>query len=406
MPCADRIIAARIARVFIGMADPNPSILGKGINKLLGAGIEVGFFDKDLRDTIASYNSDFIDHYLSEEDESQDTTEFTDEFDAERQIVRSANLADLDEMNLASYLKAQNEHFKIPSPELWQYLRGARIVDFDEDSGVYRPTVAGLTLFAFDPAQHLVQVPVMVEAKIGEAQAYDEFSDPLVNMPEIVLSFLAIYMRQFTVIDGLKRENYLEYPVTALREAIVNALVHRSLIPGMRVHVKLLPNRIEVHSPGLPVPPLTVAELQTFEAAPFSRNPHIASAMRAMGYMDERGSGITRMRDALVGAGHAEPYYTAKSGYLILTLPGYQSKWEDIRFEGERYDRLPLAAKEILDLVLSNGQTTSSEVGKLRKTSDRTARSLLSSLIAGGFLERRGAGPSTHYVLPSSPAQT
>jgi len=47
-PCAERVVGARIRRVFVGMTDPNPDICGRGVQYLMNHGVEVDFFDLDL----------------------------------------------------------------------------------------------------------------------------------------------------------------------------------------------------------------------------------------------------------------------------------------------------------------------------------------------------------------------
>jgi pyrimidine deaminase RibD-like protein len=60
IPCADRIVERGIRRVVIGMLDPNPRILGRGLWRLRGAGIETVLFDSDLMPVIEELNRDFI----------------------------------------------------------------------------------------------------------------------------------------------------------------------------------------------------------------------------------------------------------------------------------------------------------------------------------------------------------
>lgn len=66
-PCANRLAARRVARVVIGMLDPNPSILGKGVGHLRKAGIEVAFFEADLMGEIEELNREFADHCEAQE---------------------------------------------------------------------------------------------------------------------------------------------------------------------------------------------------------------------------------------------------------------------------------------------------------------------------------------------------
>jgi ATP-dependent DNA helicase RecG len=347
MPCADRVIAARIGRVFIGMPDPNPDIEGRGINKLFNAGVQVEFFDKDLVNIVRKHNQSFIDHYAETDEDNEElgaSFEFSVESDIERHVVDSVAAADLSQPHIEEYLASRGKRFDYPSNELWEFLERNALVAFDESRDSYQATVAGVLLFAPDPSEYLI-------------------------------------------------------PLEALREGILNALVHRSFVEGARTQIKLLDDRVEIRSPGLPVLPLTVERLQRYDAPPFSRNPHIADSMRRMDYMDERGSGIGRMRSALLDSGLGEPEYSIDSGYLVLTLPGYVGDWEEVRFAGAAYNELDSSGKSVLMHVQEHGRITTSEAAETLGIAPRNARKALVALLEAGFLARRGAGRGTYYTL-------
>lgn len=402
MPCVDRVIAARIGRVFIGMPDPNPNIEGRGISKLFNAGVQVEFFDKDLVNIVREHNQSFIDHYADTDEDDEElsaSSEFSVESDIERRIVDSVAAADLSRPHIEEYLALRGKSFDYPSNELWEFLKRNALVTFDESRDSYQATVAGVLLFAPDPSEHLIQMPVLVQANAGTRESYEELSLPLADMPQAIVSFLASYMRRFTVISGLQRVSMPEYPLEALREGILNALVHRSFVEGARTQIRLLDDHVEIRSPGLPVLPLTVERLQRYDAPPFSRNPHIADSMRRMGYMDERGSGIGRMRSVLLNSGLGEPEYSVDSGYLVLTLPGYVGDWKEVRFAGAAYSELDSSGKSVLMHVQEHGRITTSEAAEILGIAPRNARKALVALLEAGFLARRGAGSGTYYTL-------
>jgi len=255
------------------MPDPNPDIEGRGISKLFNAGVQVEFFDKDLVNTVREHNQSFIDHYAEtdEDDEGLSASpEFSVESDIERRIVDSVAAADLSRPHIEEYLALRGKSFDYPSNELWEFLKRNALVAFDESRGSYQATVAGVLLFAPDPSEYLIQMPVLVQANAGTKESYEELSLPLAHMPQAIVSFLASYMRRFTVISGLQRGSMPEYPLEALREGILNALVHRSFVEGARTQIRLLDDRVEIRSPGLPVLPLTVERLQRYDAPPFA----------------------------------------------------------------------------------------------------------------------------------------
>lgn len=91
-----------------------------------------------------------------------------------------------------------------------------------------------------------------------------------------------------------------EYPEFAWQEAIVNAVAHRDYADtGRGVEVWLYDDRMEVLSPGAPVPPVTIEALRRARGSHASRNPLIARILVELGLMREEGEGIPRMFDEM-----------------------------------------------------------------------------------------------------------
>jgi ATP-dependent DNA helicase RecG len=212
-PCVDRILSARISRVFIGIPDPNPRIEGHGIVKLANAGVQVDFFDSDLVEKIRLHNRDFIDYFYDmESDEGYDLSEFVGPSKKEREIVGTSDLAGLSLPHIMEYVAARQADLTIPSRELWKYMAHSGLVAYDSHILSYRPTIAGLLLFGQNPENFLVQSPVLVEAHIGDQVISEDICGPLLDMPQAILDFLSRHMRWFTEIHGLKRVTVPEYP--------------------------------------------------------------------------------------------------------------------------------------------------------------------------------------------------
>ena len=147
-PCARRIVSARIARVVVGMPDPNPEITGKGIYFLQANGVEVDFFDLDLIDQIREANTDFI---MEQESLSAIPKEQLQEFkgpsaEETKPVIRST-VEDFSVEAIKMYLEFRAESFDIPSPELWQYFLKNDFLTFKEGTDTHFPTVAGILLF-------------------------------------------------------------------------------------------------------------------------------------------------------------------------------------------------------------------------------------------------------------------
>jgi ATP-dependent DNA helicase RecG len=105
----------------------------------------------------------------------------------------------------------------------------------------------------------------------------------------------AIRSNDFSGID------YWEYPSEALREALLNAIIHRDYsITGGRIRVFMFDDRVEFYSPGDLLPGVTVERMQRLESQSKLRNPVIVEAFRDLGgFIEKMGTGIQRMARAM-----------------------------------------------------------------------------------------------------------
>ena len=120
-----------------------------------------------------------------------------------------------------------------------------------------QPTLAGLLLFGKNKVGKWLPQNGIDCVKIRGTQISDEIDDTkffgrhaLANL-EDAFAFIYRYNTQSFVIDGMRRIDTFDYPAKALRESLVNALVHRDyIIAGSRIRVHVFENRLEIRSPG------------------------------------------------------------------------------------------------------------------------------------------------------------
>lgn len=137
------------------------------------------------------------------------------------------------------------------------------------------------------------------------------------------MGFLQKNMRISIHIDPQtgKREDRTEYPADALREVILNALVHRDYsvhTENMPIQVTMFSDRIEVRNSGGLYGRLTVDQLGKVQ--PDMRNPFLVTAMEALGETENRYSGIPRIRRAMQEAGLPEPVFQDNRGEFLVCL--------------------------------------------------------------------------------------
>ncbi len=128
-----------------------------------------------------------------------------------------------------------------------------------------------------------------------------------------------------------KREEVND-PQEAMREAIVNALAHRDYEDATRhVIVEVFKNRIEVSSPGGPPSNAKMAVINRGTAKSGARNPLIAQGLRFMEIMEERGTGILRMKASMLAHGLDEPQLAIEDDYFVVTRPVLESRDKEFK---------------------------------------------------------------------------
>jgi ATP-dependent DNA helicase RecG len=399
-PCAERIVSARIGRVVIGIPDPNPDIHGQGITHLLNNNVKVEFFDLDLVEQIREENKNFIAHYEEAErifKESQE--EYEGPSEKEKEPVPTATLEDFSEQEIQKYIAARKKSYRIPSPELWTFFQKNGFIVRHEAESLYIPTVAGLLLFGKNPEDFLVQSKIKLEAHHGANVVTADIAGPLLSLPEKVEEFFINNVTTYTEIKGFKRVEIPGYPWGALREAVMNAIVHRDYKEGARVIIQMFRENIVIKSPGLLLRPLSLDNIRAYNAPPYSRNPRIAETFNYMGLMEERGWGLKRMRDSLVNYGLPPPEFDIESGYFVVTFFGRKREPGIIEIAPELLTKLDKQQRALLDFIRSRGRVTSAQCAEGFNIDKSTVRRQLRKLQQLGIIEKRGSGPATYYVI-------
>jgi predicted HTH transcriptional regulator len=163
---------------------------------------------------------------------------------------------------------------------------------------------AGLLFFGQSPQDHIPQsevVCVLFRETVGASRYADRkiVTGTLQDVIDSTEAFLDRYIAVGARIEGWKRIDIPEYSIEVLREAVINAVVHRDYSRrGERVRVFYYPDRVEVHSPGLLLPGITVEQMERGEVQSKLRNPALAGLLSTIpGYMEQIGSGVRFMLD-------------------------------------------------------------------------------------------------------------
>ena len=184
-----------------------------------------------------------------------------------------------------------------------------------------------------------------------------------------------------------------------VREGIVNALVHRDYsITGAKCQLVVTPDQIEIRSPGGPVEPVTLKQMQSFSAPMLCRNPVLHYVFARMELAEERGLGLVSMKRRAESAGLPLPRYAWEEPYLKLAIyrsaagaatalpPGIRDALTDAELAGWQW----LAAQR---------RTKSAEYAKAMRIDSRTARRHLYRFVELGLVRRTGSARLTEYEV-------
>lgn len=167
-----------------------------------------------------------------------------------------------------------------------------------------------------------------------------EYSGDLFFQLEQAEAFIKNYIRLRSEIKGLQRTDTYELPEEALREALVNALLHRDYAnQGRDVKVGVCDDIVNVVSPGGLPSTLTAETL--LDGRSEIRNRVVARVFKELGYIEQWGSGIQRMRAACLAQGLRAPLIREKGDFVDVEF--YRSEIEDMEAppDSARYRRIP-----------------------------------------------------------------
>jgi predicted HTH transcriptional regulator len=205
---------------------------------------------------------------------------------------------------------------------------------------------------------------------------------------------------------GLNRIRLDEYPVEALREALVNAVAHRQYEDaGRKIMLEVFADRVVVSSPGLPPAPITLPSLRKGKYRRCSRNPVLAQCLSYFHRIEERGSGFRRMRDQMLNHGLDQPLLGTDTGYFQVTFPGPSDNLDRIRVPETQLNVTPAIEaqlnerqKRIMQHILETGAVTRRWCVEEFKVVNDTAGRDLKHLADLGLITPKGKGRAVRYT--------
>jgi len=399
LPCAERIVLARIKEVWIGIVDPDPTVERKGIRYLQDSGVTVRMFDRDLQEEIQKANEAFIEQALeraaaAREEKKPKSTTLSSLEDASA----AAETKDLSTEALKQFRTIAKISETVGSPAFNRRLVQQGLLKAEK--GRLTPTGFGLLLFGREPRTVIPQAGLLGTIRFADGtEEPRDFDGPQVLAPEQALQWLKDKLPDPIQRSAARRRPVNETLFELVREGMVNALVHRDYaIVGAKCQLLVTPDTITVKSPGRPVEPITLEQLQSFNAPMLSRNPVLHYVFARMELAEERGLGLKSLKTRAEAAGLPLPRYAWEAPYLVLTL--YRSAAGAVRvLSPEVRDHLNADEKASWQFIVGRESVTSPALMKEMGFDERKAQRVLKALLDSGLLRRVGRGPATRYEV-------
>jgi len=309
-------------------------------------------------------------------------------------IELRASFDDIDERTIKIFLRKAEEAGRLPdidglsTPELLEKLRlanngqlkRAAIVLFGKDPGAFYPNTF-VKIGKFEDDDFTIRFQETEEGNI------------ILVLDKVLRTLDYKFLIRNISFEGMNRIETLEYPVAALREMLLNSLIHRNYM-GAPTQLRVYDNKLTLWNHGTLPEGITLDKL-TKSHSSYPRNPILAEACFRGGFIDAWGSGIMKIMDSCKMAGLLTPVIEEDCGGLIVRL------FKDNLVE-EQLVKLGLNRRQVKAVlyVKEKGKITNKEYQELNLVTKPTASRDLSELVNFEILEQAGSfGAGSYFQL-------
>ena len=304
-------------------------------------------------------------------------------------------IEDIDINTVDAYLKRRNTPDFLASHTLQDFLLSSMLA---KANGTLKIKNVAALFFAADPYRWHPQSEVRVVRFAGvepvQVMSQKDFkSDPMENI-EQALSFIrdSISKRFIIPEHSPQRIEIGEYPMTVLREAVVNAVAHRDYFSYDAVQIGIFNDRIEISNPGGLPDGLTK---EYFGKRSVRRNPLTYRLLRDCKYIEGLGTGVPRMINEMRKAGLRDPEFNFEGSFFIVTFRNATSDINPI----EGMKDLSARQRNAIHYLKQNKTLKSKTYASINRISLPSAIKELNELITFGYVEKIGKFRGAYYRL-------
>ncbi|MCK5741394.1 MAG: putative DNA binding domain-containing protein, partial [Chlorobi bacterium] len=229
-----------------------------------------------------------------------------------------------------------------------------------------------------------------------------EFAGDLYYLLNAASGFILNHINLNAEVKGMKRDDLYELPLVALREALVNALIHRDYSnQGRDIKIGIYDDMVNIVSPG--GFPNTITAEDINEGRSDARNKVIANVFKELNLVEQWGSGIKRIKSSCLELGLKEPNIQEKNDFVDVELWRPQATANDRkrpqttandrkRPVATNYDRLSPDEEQIINYILENGRINRTQAKEMLPFADTKIKEILNGMMKKSQIKRVGVG--------------
>lgn len=306
----------------------------------------------------------------------------------------SYSLKDIDDKKVREYRDTANETGRRKIPRNETVTQILRKLEFIKDS---KPAWAALLLFGKRPKRYIQQAVIHCGRFKNESLVIDDdmIEGSLIDQVEAAMDFIKKNISvKFVMTGEPRRKNVWDYPLDAIREALINAVCHRDYLVSSTISVRIHDDRLEIWNPGGLAPGVTVEDLYKTHDSD-TRNKGIAKVFFDIEFIEQWGSGIGKMVRLCREAEVPIPLIKERQKGIQITFS------KDI-YTPEHLQKLGLNERQVkaVTYVKEKGRITNKEYQDSFSVKKRQATDDLKELEDKSIFSRKGkTGRGTYYVL-------
>ena len=254
-------------------------------------------------------------------------------------------------------------------------------------------TYSNLGLLLSDQCEHTIKFAVFEGSVKTNFKDRREFSGSLFKQLEETYSYIGQFNHIRSEFEGLRRIDIYDYPIEAIREALLNSIVHREYSYSASTLISIFDDRMEfVTIGGLPKG-ISANDIMLGISVP--RNKNLAEVFYRLHLIEAYGTGMSKINECYYES-DVKPTVEITDNALKITLPNFN--YCTVRFSKESAN-LSEREKAIIDYLKDNAYITRPVVQELTKCSQTTAISTLTRLVEKGYIVKSGNASATKYSL-------